>query len=165
MFYSHFYLKRSRKNLILHDRTALKWTALFFSDYLSFWLYNFYKMSVAKDNCIDNYFMQRDTVCSHYSHNTNNLVVVTKPTYIWNLLIQLPVSTSRTSLFRIRNNPWSMQMKYWWMNVCACGQTQKCTYTKVSTGQWNLELNNNKTILVVKYVKVGKTECNVRVLN
>lgn len=32
-----------------------------------------------------------------------------------------------------------MQLKYWWMNVCACGRTQKCTYTSISTGQWNLQ--------------------------
>lgn len=96
-------------------------------------------MSVAKNNCTIHRFLQRDTVCSHYSHRTNNLAVVIEPTYIWNLLIQLPVSTPRTSPFRIRNNPWSMQLKYWWMNVCACGQTQKCTYTSVSTGQWNLQ--------------------------
>lgn len=121
-------------------------------------------MSAAKNNCTTHHFMQRDTVCSHYSHSTNNLVVI-EPTYICNLLIQLPVSTPRTSLLRIRNNPWSMPLKYWWMNVCACGQTQKCTYTSVSTGQWNLQAKGSTItipILVVKYVRVGKTECNER---
>lgn len=100
-------------------------------------------MTVAKENRTAHRFMQRDSVCSHYSHSTNNLVVVLEPTYIWNLLILMPVSTSRTSPFRIRNNPWSMQLKYWWMNVCACGRTQKCTYTSVSTGQWNLQANGS----------------------
>lgn len=100
-------------------------------------------MTVAKENCTAHCFMQRDSVCSHYSHSTNNFVVALEPTYIWNLLILMPVSTSRTSPFRIRNNPWSMQLKYWWMNVCACGGRQKCTYTSVSTGQWNLQANGS----------------------